>query len=143
MKNLRLLFLLITFVILSSCSSDPMAEGDKLYQEGQYAKSLKKYHEAIKAQPDNNFAREKAALATVRAGQDIYKRRKVLTPFIKYYEKSLNLIPANPSAEFSKEFSVILYELAQAYLKTEPKNNQAKKEKFDNLLMYYDDALFY
>jgi len=143
MKKLGLVLMLVFILVLTSCSSDPMAEGDKFYQEGQYAKAVNMYNEVLKTQPDNSIAREKAALATVKVGQELYNRRKVLSPFVKYYENAVTLIPDNTSQEFNKEFSVLLFELAQAYLNSEPRNNQEKKERFDNVLMYYDEALFY
>ena len=143
MKKLNLLFVLLLVFVVLSCSSDPIAEGDKLYQQGEYTQALKMYGEALKAQPQNMVLREKAALATVKVGQQLYQRRKVISPFAKRYEDCLALIPENPSPEFSKEFSMVLYELAMAYMAKKPQNNIEKRENFDKVLTYFDEALFY
>ncbi len=141
-KSLLLLSFIIS-LLLASCSSDPMQKGNKMMQEGQFVKALKEYNKVLQKNPSDMAAKEKIALATVKIGQKIYNRRKVLRSFTSYYEKSLSWVPENPSEDFKKEYSNILYELAEAHLKSEPKNNREKRERFDNVVMFFEDALFY
>lgn len=137
-------FLSIVFFIafLLRCGGDPIAEGDKAYAEGNFNGALKAYFEAKKAQPDNQIIQEKIALAYTQRGLDLYKKTKNLNTFIGNYEKALNYVPEDMTSEaFKKEYSQLLFKLAQAYYSTKPENPIQEEQYFTKTLDYLDEAL--
>lgn len=134
------IILIITF--LWSCGGDPLAEGDKAYTEGDFNAALKSYFEAKKAQPDNQIIQEKIALAYTHRGLDLFEKTKNLNTFTGNHEKALKFIPETAkSEEFKKEYSHLLFKLAQAYYSTKAENPIQEEQYFTKTLDHLEEAL--
>lgn len=126
--------------VLSSCGSDPVADGDTAYAEGKYGPAINYYLQAKKGQPENTAIDEKIALCYMKRGQGLYARTKNLDSFSGNFEKGEGFIPAVSSQEFEKEYSKLLFQLAYAYYKTAPSNEIQKEQYFTKTLDYLELA---
>lgn len=143
MRYLAAFLSIVLFIaFLLRCGSDPIAEGDKAYAEGNFNGALKAYFEAKKAQPDNQIVDEKIVLAYTQRGLDLYKKTKNLNTFIGNHEKAIKYVPKTmASADFKKEYSKLLFKLAQAYYTTKAENPIQEEQYFAKTLDYLDEAL--
>ena len=136
------LSILLLIGFLWRCGGDPIAEGDKAYAEGNYNSALKSYFEAKKTQPDNQLIKEKIALAYTQRGLSLFEKTKNLNTFVGNHEKALDYVPESmTSPEFKKEYSKLLFKLAQAYYSTNAENPIQEELYFTKTLDYLDEAL--
>lgn len=143
MRYLTALFAIILLIIFMwRCGGDPLAAGDKAYNDGNYDEALKNYFEAKKNQPQNQLINEKIALSYAQRGLSLYNRAKNVASFVGNFEKGREYIPQEKSsAAFNKEYSRLLYELAKAHHKTKPENPLQEEQYFAKTLSYLDEAL--
>jgi len=134
------IFLFLLF--LWGCGGDPLVEGDKAYAEGKFNQALKNYFEVKKTQPENQSVNEKIALCYAQKGLDLYSRTKNLNSFVGNIEKAQKYIPeSETTAEFNKEYSQLLYQLALAYHKAKAENPIQEEQFFTKTLDYLDEAI--
>ncbi len=125
-----------------NCGSDPAVEGEKAFQSANYMLAIKHYIEAKKENPDNkNAFDEKIAISYMLRGQELYNRTKNVKSFSGNFEKALDYIPDNPSADFNQQYSEVLYSIANAYMNARPENEIQKEEYLNKTLNYLEDAL--
>jgi len=143
MRYLTAFLSIVLFIaFLLRCGGDPIAEGDKAYADGNFNGALKAYFDAKKAQPDNPAIDEKIALAYTQRGLDLYNKTKNLNTFIGNHEKALNYVPETMAgASFKKEYSQLLFKLAQAYYSAKAENPIQEEQYFAKTLEYLDEAL--
>jgi hypothetical protein len=141
-KLFGILSLILLSMLLWHCSADPIIEGDKAYAAGKFDEALKHYFEAKKAQPENTLINEKIALSYGQRGMQLYKRTRNVASFFGNIERAQKYVPQdNGSSEFNKVYSVILFELAQAYHQAKPENPVQEEQFFSKTLDYLDQAL--
>ncbi len=146
MKLVKILFsiaiLSMLFLNAFNCGSDPAAEGEKAFQSANYNLAIQHYLEARKENPaQKNVFDEKIALSYMLRGQKLYGRNKNVKSFSGNFEKALDYIPENPSAEFNKEYSKILFAMANAHMNARPENEIQKDEYLSKTITYLEDAL--
>jgi len=131
---ISLIVLSIFTILMISCGSDPVADGDKAFSEGNYNPALNYYMQAKKAQPDNILIDEKIAITYMKKGMRLYKRTRNIEAFTGNFEKGEKFIPENASPDFEKQYSNMLFELANAYHKAKPSNEIQKEQYFSKTL---------
>ena len=136
------IFCLSIILLYTGCGSDPAAEGEKAMQNGEYALAVKHFMEAKKKNPQNQTYDEKIALALMHRGEELFGRTKNIKSLSGNFEKGLEYIPEEPSPEFKKEYSKILYVIGKAYLETKPENEKQKKEFLTMGMDYLEDAVY-
>ena len=143
MLHLTAFLSIVLFIgFLLRCGGDPLADGNKAYNAGDYNLALKNYFEAKKSQPDNQIINEKIALAYTQRGLSLYEKTKNLNPFIGNHEKALDYVPVTMiSTEFKKEYSKLLLKLAKAYYSAKAENPIQEEQYFTKTLDYLDEAL--
>ncbi|MEJ2054294.1 MAG: DUF4352 domain-containing protein, partial [Calditrichaceae bacterium] len=140
--SVAFLSIILFIAFLLRCGGDPIAEGDKAYAAGDYNAALKSYFEAKKSQPDNQAIREKIALAYTRRGLSLFEKTKNLNTFIGNHEKALDYVPERGASEaFKKEYSKLLFKLAQAYKSTKAENPIQEEQYFSKTLDNLNEAI--
>ncbi len=136
--------MLILSALFVQCGGNPEADGDAAYANGKYNQALSHYLKVKKSNPQNAKINEKIALTYMHKGLDLFKKRHNLDAFVGNFDKAQDFIPAeNISAQFKKEYSRLLYELAVAYHNTKPSNEIQQEKYFTRTLDLLDDALYY
>ena len=146
MKISKIILSLVFFITLSilsvHCGSDPASEGNKAFEAGNYNLAIKHYLEAKGNTPaEQQQYDERLALSYMLRGQDLYARSKNVKSFSGNFEKSLDYIPDQPSQEFMKVYSEVLYNLGTAYLTTTPENEIQREDYLNKAIGYLEDAL--
>ena len=140
---LTVLFSTLFFsLVLIQCGSDPVVDGDEAFAEGKYGQAITYYLEAKKAQPDNPLISEKIALTYMQRGLNFFQKRKNINAFKQNFETGMDNIPEKPTAEFAKEFSKLLYELAMAYSNTKAENKIQEEQYFNLTLENLEEAIY-
>jgi hypothetical protein len=142
MRITQIFVTLLIFVLISSCGSDPIAEGEKAFQAEQYLQAVKFFNAAKLKDPTNTLMDEKIALCYMRHGEMLYNKSKNVKSFSGNFEKGTQVVPEKTSAEFKKEYSRLLFRLGEAYNNTKPENDLQKSEFLENTLNYLDQALY-
>ncbi|TFH01664.1 MAG: DUF4352 domain-containing protein [Calditrichales bacterium] len=138
----RILLLFAWAIALVSCGGDTSADADKAFQSANYNLAVKHFLEARNDDPANkSMYDEKIALSYMLRGEQLFERSKNIKSFSGNFEKGLEYIPENPSADFQKEYSKILTRLASAYSETKPDNEIQKEEFLNKAITYLEDAL--
>jgi tetratricopeptide (TPR) repeat protein len=138
------LALILLLLFLFRCGGDPITNGDKAFQDGKYNEALKFYSDAQKEKPDDQSLKEKIALTYAKKGESLYNRSKNLNSFVGNMEKAGNFITdENQSETFKKEYSKVLFTLAEAYHKSKAENPIQEEQFFTKTLDYLDQALLY
>ena len=142
----RFLYLMSSILILMAaqgCTSDPIEQGDKAFQEGKYAQAIKFYLEAKKEHAGGQELNEKIAIAYFKLGEDFYKKRKVLSAFNAKVNEGLQYLPDTLSEHSQKLLSDVHLSLARAYMNTQPENIIQKRQFYDNAQKHIQKALSY
>lgn len=143
MKFKILLLPLLGYLIIS-CSGNPEAEGDKMYDQGQYNQALTYYFEAKKSQPSNPVIQEKIVLTYLNRGASLYRKTDNIETFIGNFDKAQKFFPdTTTSSSFNKAYSELLYEFALAFHQSEPTNEIQKRRYFNNSIDYLEEAISY
>ncbi len=138
----KFFMVLLPLIFLISCGGNPLENGDKAYAEGKYKEAIGFYKEAQKASPDDVTLLEKIALSYMQQGFDLFKRRKNIKSFEGNYNKAMGLLEEDiQTPELTKDYSNLLYELANAYNSTKPKNDIQKKLYLNKTLEYLEVAV--
>jgi ribosomal protein S16 len=137
-----IMFLLFSLFLIS-CSSDPVADGDKAFAEGKYGPALNYYMQAKKTNPENAQIDEKIAYTYMKRGAQLYERTRNIDSFSGNFEKGEGFIPDNLSEEFKAQYSEMLFRLADAYYHTKPANEIQKEQYFTKTLDNLEAALNY
>jgi len=142
MKVLSALILLIVFVQLISCGgSNPVEEGLKAFQNGDYGLAIKQFHLAQRKGLKSEISLEKLCLAYFYRGEELYNKTKNVKSFSGNVEKGLMYFPENPSQEFKKAYSKMLLSLGKAYYDTKPQNEIEVQELLDKTLTHLEQAV--
>jgi tetratricopeptide (TPR) repeat protein len=142
MKYVKILFLIAAVSIFWACGSNPAEKGEKAFQEGNYNIAIKHFVEAKSQNPADQSYAEKIALSYMYRGKELFGMRRNLKAYSGNFEKASDFIPDNPSPEFKKQYSEILYDLSQAYMKTKPNNEIEKEEFLNKAIEYLEEALY-
>ena len=146
MKISKIILSLVFFITLSivaiHCGSDPASEGNKAFETGNYNLAIKHYLEAKGNTPaEQQQYNEKIALSYMLRGQDLYGRSKNVKSFSGNFDKSMDYIPDQPSEEFMKAYSGVLFNLGTAYLTATPENEIQREDYMNKAIGYLEDAL--
>jgi len=142
MHKLQYFLMLVSLVLIPACGSDPVTEGDKAWQAGEYQKALGFYLQAQQEKPDDPAILQKVALGQMAKGWEIYKMRKNMESFAGNFEKGQNLLSGEESdPAFLKEYSRLLFELANAYNSSKAANEIKQEQYFNKTLELLDLAL--
>ncbi len=130
-------------LLIFFCAQDPIARGDKAFDQGNYGEALQYYLEALKQQPDNAALKSKIASAYLEQGQKIYQRTKSIRAFEARILKAEKYISENPTPELKKILSETYRQLAMAYKNAKPENDYQRLEYFNKTLENLEKALQY
>ena len=144
MRSLKciVLFISILTFLVTSCGEDPYTKGMGLYNSGNYDASIKAFSTIENEQKENPEFLEIYALAYMYKGQRLYNKTKNVKAFSGNYEKGIEIIPANTSADFDKKHSSILYSLADAFLAAKERNSREKDIFYSNAIKHLQTAIF-
>lgn len=124
------------------CGSNPTEEGEQAFQKGNYNLAIKFFLEARKQEPDNTILNEKMALAYMFRGEELFNNTKNIKSFSGNFDKATDFIPENPSVEFKKNYSKILFSLAQGYNNSRPQNDIEKEDFLNKSISYLEEAIY-
>jgi hypothetical protein len=142
-KGLAVFCLVIFFAFsMFYCGSSPAEEGENAFENGNYNLAIKLFLEAKKQNPDDNNINEKLALSYMFRGKDLFEKTKNIKSFSGNFEKATNFIPESSSQEFKKNYSNILYALANGYINSTPQNEIEKEEFLNKSITYLEDAIY-
>ncbi len=142
-KKILTVFLFFIFSLsLFHCGGNPSEDAEAAFQSGNYKKAIQLFGEARKQDPKNQSYNEKIALSFMKRGQDFYQRNKNIQSFTGNFEKATEYIPENPSAEFKKSYSEMLFVLGEAFISSKPQNEIQKEEFLNNAITNLEEALF-
>ena len=142
-KILALVLQISFLFLIMSCGSDPALEGEKAFQDGNYNLAIKHFLEAKKNKSANaTQIDEKISLSYMLRGKELYNRTNNIKSFSGNFEKGQEYLPENPSQEFKKGYSEILFDLGNAYINVPPENEIQKEEYLNKSITYLEDALY-
>ncbi len=141
MKISQTIFILFFAVVLWQCGSDPMAEAEQAFQNGDYTKSIRLYTALKKEQPMYSKAiDEKIALSYMFRGKELYDKTRNVQSFAGNIERAAEFIPGSPSEEFKRLYSKILVALADAYMNTVSANDMEKESNLNEAFVNIKNA---
>ena len=129
-------------IIFFQCGSNPAEEGEQAFQKGNYNLAIKFFLEARKQEPENTALNEKIALAYMYRGEELFNNTKNIKSFSGNFEKASEFISDNPSEEFKKNYSKILFSLAQGYNNSRPQNDIEKEDFLNKSISYLEEAIY-
>lgn len=135
--------LLLSLILFVSCGSDPYQEGEKAFNNGKYSQAIIHYSKAKQNNPKDKNLDEKIALSIVLHGRKLYQRNHNIKTLAGNFERSRDFVPEDPSEQFKKQYSELLFELGQAYNQSKPNNDIQKEEFLNNSIAALEDAIFY
>lgn len=134
--------MLVSLFLFTACGSDPVADGDKAWQAGEYQKALGFYNKALQEKPGDAAIIQKVALGHMAKGWEIYKMRKNVDAFAGNFEIGQDLLSGDENdPAFLKEYSHLLFELASAFNSTKAANEVKQEQYFNRTLELLDLAL--
>lgn len=132
----------ISVFILSQCGSNPAEEGEQAFQKGNYNLAIKFFLEARKKDSNNTNLNEMTALAYMYRGEELFNNTKNIKSFSGNFDKATEFIPENPSTEFKKNYSKILFALAKGYNNSKPQNDIEKEDFLNKSISYLEEAIY-
>jgi tetratricopeptide (TPR) repeat protein len=130
MKTFQIILTILLAAMLWNCGSDPMAEAEEAFRNGDYSKSIRLFTALKKEQPMySKGIDEKIALSYMLRGKELYEKTRNVQSFSGNLEKAGEFIPQSPSDEFNLLYADILVSLADAYMNAVPAND-IEKESF-------------
>ena len=146
MKFLARLFIFIGLGLLSfmylHCGGNPAEEAEKAFQSGNYKMAIQLYGEAASVEPENQTYRERIAISYMHRGKEFFDKTKNIKSFTGNFEKATEFIPENPSDEFKKYYSEMLYVLAESYMASTPENDIQREDFLNSAITNLEEALF-
>lgn len=132
---------LLSFMYLH-CGGNPSEEADNAYQSGNFKMAIQLYGEAAKADPENQTYKERIAISYMQRGKEFFDKTKNIKSFTGNFEKATEFIPENPSPEFKKSYSEMLYILADSYMSSTPENDIQREDFLNSAITNLEEALF-
>ncbi len=138
-------FTIVSLLVIISlfCSGNPFEDGQKAFDNKDYSLALKYFTEAKKEQPENQAIHEKIALCYMMRGKDIFEKNKNIQSFYGNFNRGEEFVPGDPSPEFQKLYSGLLFTLADAYINTTPENNVQKEEYLNKSISFLESSLVF
>ncbi len=135
MKILQSCLILLLAVVIWQCGSDPMAEAEQAFQNGDYTLAIRLYSALKKEQPKNSKSiDEKIALSYMLRGQELFGKTRNIQSFAGNIKKAVEFMSDNPSDEFTRLYSNILAALAEGYMNAVPANDMEKDRNLSEAL---------
>ena len=146
MKFLARLFSFIVVGVLSfmylQCGGNPSEEAENAFQNENYNLAIQLFSEAAKAEPDNPTYKERIAVSYMHRGKEYFDKTKNIKSFTGNFEKATEYIPENPSPEFKKYYSEMLYVLAESYMASNPENDIQREDFLNSAITNLEEALY-
>jgi hypothetical protein len=126
MKFSGLILISLLMFLLIACGGDKSVDAEQAFLKGDYTKAIEGYLQVHKQDSTNQRVRERLALAYMYRGQELYKKINNLSSFVRNFEEGQKYIPLEPSSEFNRVYSQIVFQVGQAYYKARPANEVEK-----------------
>ncbi len=131
MRLFGLILLSLLMFLLINCGGDKSVDAEQAFLKGDYTAAIESYLQVNRQDSTNQRVRERLALAYMYRGQELYKKTNNLSSFVRNFEEGVKYIPADPSSEFDRVYSQIVFQVGQAYYKSHPAN-EIEKDTFLN-----------
>ena len=141
MKFFGLILISLLLFLLTACGGDKSVDAEKAFLQGDYTKAIEGYLQVHKQDSTNQRVRERLALAYMYRGQELYKKINNLSSFVRNFEEGQKYIPLEPSSEFNRVYSQIVFQVGQAYYKARPANEVEKEMNLNKTTTLMHQAL--
>jgi hypothetical protein len=129
MKLFGLILISLFVCFLSGCGGDKSIDAEQAFLKGDYTTAIESYLQVYQQDSTNQRVKERLALAYMYRGQELYKKTNNLSSFVRNFEEGQKFIPLEPSSEFNRVYSQIVFQVGQAYYKARP-SNEVEKDQF-------------
>jgi hypothetical protein len=129
MKLFGLFLISFSILLLAGCGGDKSIDAEQAFLKGDYTKAIEGYQQVYKQDSTSQRIKERLALAYMYRGQELYKKINNLSSFVRNFEEGQKYIPSEPSSEFNRVYSQIVFQVGQAYYKAHP-DNEVEKDIF-------------
>ena len=127
--------------LLFSCGGDKSVDAEQAFLKGDYTRAIEGYSQVYQQDSTNQRIKERLALAYMYRGQELFKKINNLSSFIRNFEQGQKYIPAEPSSEFNRVYSQIVFQVGQAYYKARPENEVEKDLNLSKAANFMHQAL--
>jgi len=136
-------FILISVLVFSAlnCGGDKSADAEQAFLKGDYTTAIEVYTKVRQQDSTVQRVNERLALAYMYRGQELYKKTINLQSFSRNFEQGVKYIPVEPSTEFKRVYSQILFDIGNAYFKGKPANEIEKEDFLTRTTTYMHQAL--
>jgi tetratricopeptide (TPR) repeat protein len=134
MKLFGLILISFLCFLLINCGGDKSVDAEQAFLKGDYTTAIEGYLQVHQKDTTNQRVNERLALAYMYRGQELYKKTNNLSSFARNFDQGVKFIPVEPSTEFRRIYSQILFQLGGGYYKARPAN-AIEKEDFLNKTM--------
>ena len=141
MKLLKFSLLNLLIFTAMNCGGDKSVDAEQAFLKGDYTTAIEVYLQVREKDSTIQRINERLALAYMYRGQDLYKKTMNLGSFVGNFEQGIKYIPAEPSSEFNRVYSQILYQIGNAYYRTRPANDFEKEEFLTKSTTYLHQAV--
>jgi hypothetical protein len=128
MKLFGLILISLLIFLLINCGGNKSVDAEQAFLKGDYTTAIEAYLQVRQQDSSSQRINERLALAYMYRGQDLYKKTMNLSSFARNFEEGVKYIPAEPSAEFKRVYSQILFQIGNGYYKGRPANAIEKEE---------------
>jgi tetratricopeptide (TPR) repeat protein len=111
MKFIGFIFISVLVFLSFNCGGDKSADAEQAFLKGDYTTAIEVYTKVRQQDSTVQRINERLALAYMYRGQELYKKTINLQSFSRNFEQGIKYIPAEPSTEFKRVYSQILFEI--------------------------------